>query len=76
MSQRSLRLTATPFTDLIDPKLFKCDLCTAVITNPQQHFRVHEAEMWVNAMSDIFTPFLFETGEPETDEQPKGESSV
>lgn len=79
MSQRSLRLTATPFIDLISPELFKCDLCTAVVTNPQQHFRVHEAAMWTSAQSDIFVPFIIETAddsEPETDEQPKGETSV
>jgi hypothetical protein len=47
-----------------------------VVTNPQQHFRVHEAAMWTSAQSDIFVPFIIETGEQETDEQPKGETSV
>lgn len=60
---RELRLTATPFNNLISPELFVCDLCTSVVTNPQQHFRVHEAGMWTKATSDIFTPFLLPQGE-------------
>jgi len=77
-SQRAIRLTATPFNDLISPELFVCDLCTAVVTNPQQHFRVHEAVMWTNVGADIFAPFILgqviqeEPDQADLDEQPKG----
>lgn len=52
-----VKLSATRLSDT-DSELFICDLCTAVVTNPQQHFRYHEALLHSKSGTELFMPFL------------------